>query len=48
MTPPDLKSIEDEWNLIKNFIENKYADLPGGKERSYYEIGRIFKKHEIV
>lgn len=41
---PNLKPMEDIWSLMKDFIENKYPDLPGDKERTQDELRMIFKE----
>lgn len=38
---PDLDSIENVWNLVKYYIQNKYLDISQGRKRTRDEIRHI-------
>ncbi|KAI1006439.1 hypothetical protein K3495_g1786 [Podosphaera aphanis] len=41
---PDLKPIENVWNMMKNYIQFKYPDLGEGRQRSQDELRDIVKE----
>ena len=41
---PDLNPIENVWNLMKNYIQAKYPDLGGGRQRSQDQLREIVKE----
>lgn len=41
---PDLNPIEQVWNMTKNYIQVKYPELSGGRQRSRNELRQIVKE----
>ena len=41
---PDLNPIETVWNKIKDYIEARYPDLPGGKQYTYDRLRGIVQE----
>ncbi|KAI0996623.1 hypothetical protein K3495_g11560 [Podosphaera aphanis] len=41
---PDLNSIENVWNMMKNYIQFKYPDLGEERQRSQNELRDIVKE----